>query len=689
MGLRDRLSRLVGRDGETDAEGGPGGESDGGGEGAATRSDGGVAGTQSQSPDDDRRGAETASVDADAPDDASVAYEYAHEATDDGPLGDAATRHQHVVGPDAVERRPNAVRAGRDWTRTFWIAEFPDLPVDGLFETLYATGETRRTDISIHLDPRDTQATLDGLENRLEGLEADFEYLADKRRAGARGVKKDLNDYRDLYDILRNTPMKAFDVSMYLTARGDHPDEVGTTGVRTAARQSPANLTPITPRWAQLDALVSASPLAVDRLDERLDATTPMLSGAVGAMFPFVAGATAEQGIEYGTYALNESPLVLDRFERETGYCMLTIGQLGAGKSFATKLQVVRRAMFDRDTTVVLLDPLGGFAGAAEALGGERVTVGGRRGVNPLELRATPAAVLEDAPDLDPWAEQIAWVMDFFATFFESVAANPLGDRTQTLRRAVQQAYDRRGITRDPATHDRASPTVRDVIAVLEEMVADPVAFGYDTDAEREAVVGHARSLLTDLRPSFREGGDLANLARPTALDIDAKTLYLDLSQEEGTRGRTETSLTMQVLFNAVYERAKQTDQRVLFVVDEAHYLLNDSASVEFLETAVRHSRHYDLSVQFVTQTGGEFTLTPETRTIANLCSMVQIHRVQEEARKLAEWFGLNAREVEWVRSAKAGNDADGYSEALLSVDELGRFPIEVRASDVEADVID
>ena len=84
-----------------------------------------------------------------------------------------------------------------------------------------------------------------------------------------------------------------------------------------------------------------------------------------------------------------------------------------------------------------------------------------------------------------------------------------------------------------------------------------------------------------------------------------------------------------------------------------------------------------------------EFTHTPETQTIANRCSMVQIHRVREEADTLAEWFGLNERETEWVRSAKAGNTVDGDSEALLCVDELGQFPIRVRASEFETKVID
>jgi len=171
-------------------------------------------------------------------------------------------------------------------------------------------------------------------------------------------------------------------------------------------------------------------------------------------------------------------------------------------------------------------------------------------------------------------------VLAFFGAFFEHVADHPLGDRKQTLRRAVQEAYDREGITRDPATHDRESPTVRAVIAVLEDRLDEPPAFGYGTEAERESVRGDAQTLLTELRPSFRDGGDLANLAQPTELELESDVLYLDLHQAEGARGRTETSLMMQVLFNAVYERAKGTDRRVVSAIDAAHYLLHDAASL-------------------------------------------------------------------------------------------------------------
>lgn len=159
--------------------------------------------------------------------------------------------------------------------------------------------------------------------------------------------------------------------------------------------------------------------------------------------------------------------------------------------------------------------------------------------------------------------------------------------------------------------------------------------------------------------------------------------------QQEGVRGTTETSLMMTVLFTIVYERAKTTDERVVFAIDEAHYLFRDETALAFLETAVRHSRHYDMSIQFITQTGGEFTLTPETQTIANLCSLRQLHFVDEADEKLADWFDLSERQIGWVRTAKAGDDEDGYSEALLGIDEEGWFPLRVRASPVEAELLD
>lgn len=107
-----------------------------------------------------------------------------------------------------------------------------------------------------------------------------------------------------------------------------------------------------------------------------------------------------------------------------------------------------------------------------------------------------------------------------------------------------------------------------------------------------------------DARSSFSVGSDLTELALATEFDLDSSVLYLDLQQVE--RGRQRTSLLMHALFPSVFEWVKTVDQEVVFVIDEAHYLLREQATASALETAVRHSPHYDLSLHFVTQTSRE-----------------------------------------------------------------------------------
>ena len=90
-----------------------------------------------------------------------------------------------------VHRSPVRTAAGVRWAKAIWAGEYPDAPMDGFLKKLYAAAETSDTDIAVHIDPRDTRETLDTLENRIEDLQADYEYLTEKHRASARGVEKD------------------------------------------------------------------------------------------------------------------------------------------------------------------------------------------------------------------------------------------------------------------------------------------------------------------------------------------------------------------------------------------------------------------------------------------------------------------------------------------------------------------
>ena len=378
---------------------------------------------------------------------------------------------------------------------------------------------------------------------------------------------------------------------------------------------------------------------------------------------------------------------MIDPFSREDGYAMFTVGDPGSGKSFGAKQNFIRTIEQDPDRIGVILEPLNNWAGVAEALGGQRITVGGTLGLNPLEIRPTPEHLLDRrGDDASPLKEKRNRAVSFFTNFFNHRDVL-LGDRRTTLEFAIDEAYERKGITEDVSTHSNPSPTVQDVLNILEEMSQRPDDHVVRVEAEGEKLEEDAIWLLSQLRP-FTEGGQLENLGRPSEFDIrDEKVVYLDLQQQGGSIGG-QTSLIMELLVSLVYERAKESDNEVVFVVDEARYLMKDAATLEYLETIFRHHRHHDLSIRLITQTVDEFFQHDVSKIIMDQCAIKQFHKLDGMNEQWANEFGLNFAQMRFVQDAIPGNDEKGYSQALLGVDGEWRG-MEVRALPKEITVIE
>ncbi|MFB6197697.1 MAG: transfer complex protein, partial [Halobacteriaceae archaeon] len=357
-----------------------------------------------------------------------------------------------------------------------------------------------------------------------------------------------------------------------------------------------------------------------------------------------------------------------------------------SGKSFSSQLTFLRQLMRDDDVMLVMLDPLRGFEALNDALGGKRIVVAGDIGLNPLDIRQPPAAFLDriDAT-VNPYTAKLQDVRAFFEMFY-AIRGKRLDHLWGILERAVKEAYAAKDITADPGTHDNPSPTIQDVIDHLADVAdrgeeASVSASREETRIRRE----HAAQLLIDFEP-FQSGGELENLARPTEIDLtDETVVYLDLQQQEG---RGATGLMMQLLFMAVYEQAKQSPRKMIFAIDESHYITKNATNLQFLEQAVRHSRHYDLSIQFITQTIDEFLEHPAAEAILQQTSIKQLHRIENLTDDLAGLLGLNQQQAAFVRNATPGNTDLGYSEALVQIGDQGWWPINVVANDLETRVL-
>jgi len=597
-------------------------------------------------------------------------------------LDDIAESHKTVTAPGAIEWETRAARVGEQWTTTLYIADYPDYPNDGYLSELFEMTDVQ-FDLTAHITPKNQERARNELQDIADDLQVDADLEQSVRSAY---LQERANEAAATYKAVENGA-NVFDQGMFITVRADEKEDLrdAVQKVKSALRDDPANLTPKTAIGRQDLALQSAAPIG----DNEFGRTSIALGGAVGALLssPHNATILEEGGVEFGIHKDNQSPVVIDPFARDNGYAMFTVGDTGSGKSFSSKQNFIRSIEQSKDRIGIILEPLNNWTGVAEALDAKRITVGGTLGLNPLEIRETPDHVQRAmGEDASPFNEKLDDAMSFLTNFF-ALRGISLGDRRTTLELGLKRAYKRNGITDDISTHGNPSPTIQDMMDVFEEMVNGPEEFVVRSDEEAGKIKEDATWLLDQLRP-FEDDGRHGNLGQESDFDIrDEKVIYLDLAQQEGSVD-SSTALTMQLLISLVYERAKVSEKEVVFYIDEARYIMQDAASLAFLETVFRHHRHHDLSIRLVTQTVDEFFEHAESEAILDQCAVKQFHRLDGMDEEWADEFGLNYAQMRFVQDAVPGNEDAGFSEALVGVDGEWRG-IQVKAMPKEKQVID
>lgn len=594
--------------------------------------------------------------------------------------------HKDLIAPTGVYEEEHKAKVGNHHVKTFFIGGWPDEATRSFLDKVLMDVPVEN-DITLHFEKFDSETIVKKLGRKMERSKARLQSADGGLRASQRKAEE-FEETREIYNELKNGDSELFDVGMYVTIRGETVEELqdATDKLLTEMRSAPALIKPIPLTRQQLDGFQSVAPVGDDEVGHK----TEMMSGALGAMLPFSSKSIIEaSGVDFGIHSGTGAPVVVNRWGRQNGYIQFTFGKIGSGKSYSTKLGILRQKANDPDTLIFMLDPVGpktGFGSICTALQGKHVVVGGRQRLNPLEIRKTPEDVLKRSPDIDPYAMTKDKAMDFFEQYFAQ-RDSPLGESRGVLEHLLERAYAEKGITRDIETHNNESPTVADVITLVEELAEHPETYAdVDSPQLQKDIEKHASRLLMGLQ-QFKPGGEYENLAYESTLDIrDEEVVYFDLSQQEATGS---LGLMMSLLFAEVYQIAKETDKNVYFALDEAHYLFKDAQTLAFLETVVRHSRHINLSLNFITQTIEEFFAHDSGRTIAQNASIKLFHRTESGLNDdIAKTLDLNPAEINYIRNAQAGDPELGYSDALLGVGSYGYVPLQVIASDYEDAII-
>jgi hypothetical protein len=604
--------------------------------------------------------------------------------------------HQSLVAPTAVDWATNHAQIDRNtYTRTFWVETFPEHPTNGLFERLLLDTELQ-VDLSIHIDPYGPQEALTVMEEWISSLRMLQE---DQGQIQAEDIDQDVKQAKYIRQMVRrnHTSLNRVGVFVRVTADSREALRTRTNKLETILRDAPANCTIKRATRRQEEGLVSVSPIGANELGS--DRLSSMTGEALGSLFPFSSNyLRMEGGIEYGTHGHNSSSLLIDPWDLDTGHSELVTGMPGGGKTHGTQARAMRMMKKRPDVKQVYIDPVGDMRGSAMMLDAKTITVSGETPLNPCEMHPTPEDVLEKSPDMQPVAAKKDEVYGVIENFLEARDVD-LEMHSGLITFLIDTIFEQSGIDPDdPSTHTpENSPNMRDFLELIDQLQEEPGRFpGATTESAKETIRQYADELSVALHP-FRQGSTYGNLSESSdmnLIDDGSKAVYLDLQQVEGSGdGLGKQSFIMQLLLSTLYQQSKNMDSKVEIIIDEAHYLFNDSANLAFLNQIARHQRHAELRLVMLSQTLQEFYDEGVAEEIAGMCPIMVHHREPDLGDTTARKAGLTTEQQHYIQTAEAGKesigDGQGYSQALVRVDEHGDYPLTIRTTWEEKRVID
>lgn len=490
-------------------------------------------------------------------------------------------------------------------------------------------------DIALHVDPVPTPVAAASLKKQRARLESGRRSGFEKGQLEDPEVEAAAQDAADLAFRIARGEGKLFHVALYLTVHAADEDTLAeqVAAVRAVAESLLMRVAPTT--YRALPGWLATLPFGIDTLKIHRTFDT----AALAACFPFTSpelplthgtdGAPA--GVLYGLNAISGTPVLWDRYGQDN-YNSITLARSGAGKSYLTKLELLRLAF--TGVTASVIDPEDEYVRLAETIGGNIVALGadGVR-LNPFDLPAHPHS--SGAEDV------LTRRVLFLHTFLDVLLGSSLSaEEKALLDRAILATYEHAGITTDPHTWTRTPPHLADLATVLSEDSAEAAA-----------------GLAARLAP-YVSGSHAAHFNGPSTAETSGHLVVFALRQLPEEVKAPAMLLALDAIWRQVTHRERTG--RHLVVVDEAWLLMREGAGARFLFRLAKAARKYWTALAVVTQDADDVLASPLGRAIiSNAATQILLRQAPQAIETISEQFHLSYGEREFLLSATRG-------EALL-----------------------
>ena len=496
----------------------------------------------------------------------------------------ATMEFQDIIAPSALEISPRSLNLGNKIAKTFFVISYPRYLTDNWFSPIINLDKV--FDVAIFIHPIETTDALRDFEKKVAEVQSQVITRESKGMVRDPMLDTALNDLEELRDSLMQAREKIFEVGLYITIYANNEMELFKveSEIKSILESKLVYIKPAL--FQQEEAFKSIIPIE----DDRLNVHQKLNSEPLSSLFPFVSfDLTSDKGILYGINRHNNSLIIFDRFSLEN-YNSIIIATSGSGKSFATKLEILRTLMFD--TEVIVIDPEREYEYLAEAVGGRffDISLSSDHHINPFDLPIphddeTPADVLR--------ANIISLV-----GLFRIMLGGLTPEEDSIVDRAISETYAIKDITPESDFTNVEPPLLSDFEMVLASMDG-------------------TESILTRLT-KFTKGSWSTFINKPSNVDINKKMVVFSIRDMEDELKPVAMYIVTHFIWNAIRRELKKR----LLVVDEAWIMMKSDDTASFLFSIAKRGRKYYLGLATITQNIDDFLKSQYGMAIVTNSSM-------------------------------------------------------------------
>lgn len=480
---------------------------------------------------------------------------------------------QDVIAPHALRVNSRELDLGEKIARTFFVISYPRFLTTGWFAPIINMDKV--IDISIFIHPMDTNEMLRKFQKKVAEVQSQISSREQKGMVRDPMLDTAYSDLEQLRDNLQQAQERIFDVGLYLTIYGSTREEIDKieSEVRSILESRLVYIRPAL--FQQEQGFRSVLPLCNDELDVH----TKLNSAPLSSIFPFISfDLTSDRGILYGINRHNSSLILFDRFSLEN-YNSVTFAKSGAGKSYTTKLEILRSLMFD--TEVIVIDPEREYEYLAETVGGRyfNISLSSEHHINPFDLPIPR----EDENPSDVLRNNIITLVGLFRIMLGGLTP----EEDAIIDKAITETYALKDISPDANFAQVEPPLLSDFELVLSGMEG-------------------SESLVQRLS-KYTKGTWSGFMNRPTNVDMNKKLVVFSVRDMEDDL----KPVAMYIITHHIWNQVRKELRKRLLVIDEAWWMMRSEDTASFLFSIAKRGRKYYLGISTITQDVSDFLNSP------------------------------------------------------------------------------